>query len=154
MKSAFYALLAANLALGAWLLTHEPVGVLREPGRASQQVAAERFRLLSDADLEQMRRRAAAAEAQPSPSAAEAGLPQPDCIVIGDFASEAAARKFRGKLAEAGVAEARVAADPSDPKSRLRVSGIDAAVEARIQDLLKDRPKLELEHCIDKGGTR
>jgi len=156
MKTVLIVLLALNLTIGAWLLTYGPVDVLREPGRMNLQILPGQFKLLTDADLVQLRKRLASEESAagaPAASAESVELPQADCLLIGEFPSEAAARKMRSRIADLGLGD-KVSNDSSEAGSwRLRVTGVDASAEARIQHLLKDHPKLALEHCVGASGA-
>jgi hypothetical protein len=177
MKVLTLFLLAANLALGAWLLLEGPVDIVREPARAGLQIGADRLRVLSDADLARQRAQAertaasaaaalAAANAAPIAAAASGAavasvapidVPAAGCIEIGAFASEAAAARLRTRIATLGLGEhttMAIATNVPGPFVRLRVSGIDAAGEGRIQHVLKDFPKQELAHCIEGGVGR
>jgi hypothetical protein len=161
MKTLFFILLALNLALGAWLWLGGPVDEVREPTRVGLQVVPEQFRPLTDADLSRMRsqaEKAAAATANtqaqtPAPApVAPLDLPQTDCLLIVNFSSEAAARKLRTRLSESGVG-GLIAVETQNQKNRLRVTGSNAATEDRIQQALKEFPKLALEHCIGAPVT-
>lgn len=167
MKALFFLLLAVDAALGAWLVLGDPPDILREPERRGLQIEPERFHLLSDAQVAQMRRQAApAAAAQsvaPAPATTHAeapttdplpgALPSPACVEIGDFASEAAARKLRARLADI-VDEQRISTSTVDRTTRLRVTGVSAAMEARIQRVLKDFPRERLAHCAEAARAR
>jgi hypothetical protein len=209
MKRLFVLLLAANLALGAWLLLGDPVDMVREPARMALQIDPGRFHVLSDADAARLRTQAdaaaaagaAAAAAAPAPDSAPddaakaasdksasdrsandkagadspdaarpdapradraaadsahaepAGAPSPGCIELGDFASESAARKARARLAEIGPEE-HLSLSTSDKSTRLRMTGVDAALELKIQRVLKDFPRQRLSHCSDPAAAR
>jgi len=168
MKTFFSLLLAANVFLGAWLLLGEPVDSVREPGRMQLQIEPGRFRVLSDADFARLRgqaeRSAAAASATASAAAAAPAAPKADvplvadlpslsCVEIGNFPSEGAAKKARARLASLGLAD-KTSASTVNHATRLRVSGIDAAAEAKIQEILKDFPKQQLEHCAEVSSAR
>jgi hypothetical protein len=128
--------------------------MVREPGRIGLQVAPERFRSLTDADVARMHSQAesaaAAAALANAPAAAApppVELPQTDCVLIVNFTSESAARKLRARLSESGISDP-IAVESQDQKSRLRVNKVNAATEERIHQLLKEFPKLALEHCL------
>jgi hypothetical protein len=164
MKALFSLLLAANVFLGAWLLLGEPVDSVREPGRMQLQIEPGRFRVLSEADFARLRgqaERAAAAAAAlpvvPAPPKVDvpvvADLPSLSCVEIGDFPSEGAAKKTRARLATIGLAD-KTSMSTVNHATRLRVSGIDAAAEAKIHEILKDYPKEQLEHCAGVSSAR
>ncbi|SPE25662.1 exported hypothetical protein [Burkholderiales bacterium] len=160
MKAFFFLLLAANVLLGAWMLLGEPVDSVREPGRMQLQIEPGRFRVLSDADLARLRGQAernaaAAVAAAPVPKAdvAAAERPSVTCVEIGNFPSESAAKKARARLAAIGLAD-RTSASTVNHAMRLRVSGIDAATEAKIDEILKDYPKQQLEHCTEVSSAQ
>jgi len=206
MKRLFVLLLAANLALGAWLLLGDPVDMVREPERMALQIDPGRFHVLSDADAARLRTQAdaasaAAAAAAPAPGSAPddaskaggdtpakdkagadspdaaksdatspdapradraagdgaraepAAAPSPGCIELGDFASESAARKARARLAEIGPEE-HLSLSTSDKSARVRMTGVDAALELKIQRVLKDFPRQRLTHCSDPAAAR
>ena len=177
MKSLFLVLLIANLAAGAWLLLQEPVGVVREPGRMDLQVEQGRVQILSEAQVAKIKQKAdsdaaasadaaAAAASSSAPGAAPAAsatpaalataaveLPLASCIDIGPFASEGAARKFRARLATAGLSE-HLSTNTADKITRLHITGVDAAGEAQIHAILGDFPKQEITHCTDSPPAR
>ena len=150
MKTVFFLLLALNLAVGAWLWLGGPVDNVHEPARLGLQVAAEAFRPLSDADVVRLRSQAEKdSAAAAAASAAVAELPQTDCILISGFSSDGAARKLRARLADLGL-EQQVAVANDGDRVRLRVTAVDAPAEERIHKLLRDFPKLALEHCTGR----
>ncbi len=154
MKTLFATLLALNLSVGGWLLLYGPVNIVREPGRIGMQVVPEQFRLLSDADVARLRSQAdkeAAAMANGTAPAPTVDLPQTDCVLIPNL-SPATARKLRARLAEAGLSN-RITGESENQKDRLRITGIDEATEQRIHQVLKEFPKLNLEHCIGAAGA-
>jgi len=161
VKSVFFLLLAACLAVGAWTLLEGPVDVAREPARMGLQIEPARFHVLGEADLARMRAQAehaaatvAATGAPPvaaPPAAAPAAaveLPSASCVEIGVFAAEAAARKARTRLAALGIGE-HLSMTTTDHATRLHITGVDSALEARIHEVLKDFPKQELAHCVE-----
>jgi hypothetical protein len=103
MRTLFLILLALNLALFGWLrglFGTFPVSG-REPARLDRQVAAERIRVLTEAEVRQIERRAG--EAKVAAAVAAAALPADTtvgCVQIGDFASEAPLVRLRDKLSE------------------------------------------------------
>lgn len=99
MKLAFLLLVLANLALYAW--QQGVFGTLpdtgREPGRVAQQIAPERIRVLTPAEVEQLkakaREQAAAKQAQAVFSLAALDLASGQaCAEFGDFPINEAAR--------------------------------------------------------------
>lgn len=100
MKKLFLALLLVNVLLAAWLrgLFGAPGGG-REPGRLEQQVAAERIRVLTDREAQQIEKRAEAKPASPPglvPLQPEATVA---CVEIGEFVNDAQLARLRDKLA-------------------------------------------------------
>jgi len=93
-------LLMLNLALFGWLrgMFGERALSGREPARLELQIAAERIRVLTDRDVQQLRRRASdsGAATQIAAPAAEAS----QCVEIGDFTGDGALARFRARLAE------------------------------------------------------
>jgi len=178
MKTLFIVLLVANLTAGAWLLLQSPVGVVREPGRTELQIEPGRVRILGEAEVAKARQKAAidaaqsaaadpapgtpgaisgASPAAAAPAAATAAaspveVPQASCIELGPFASEAAARKIRARLAAAGLAD-HVSTSTNDKVTRLRITGVDDAGEAKVQLILRDFAKQELTHCSDAPAS-
>jgi phage-related tail fiber protein len=177
MKTAVLALVLANLVAGAWLLLGTPVDVVREPGRIDQQVNAAGLRVLTEAEFARKRDQAriesaaasapaanaaAAAAAPPAatpaaapvaPPAASVELPLASCIDIGPFASDPATRKFRTRLAAAGLGD-HLASGTVDKVTRLRITGADAAAETQVHLILRDFPKLEMSHCSEAPPAR
>jgi SPOR domain len=99
MKKLFLALLLVNVALFGWLRgTHSGTG--REPGRLDQQIAAERIRVLTDVEVDQLEKRAreakATAPAGPIPRQPEATVA---CVEIGEFVNDVQLDRLRDKLA-------------------------------------------------------
>ena len=163
MKAAFLALLLANMVAGAWLLLGTPVDVVREPGRVDLQVEPARLRVLTDAEFARKRDLAqseaiAAMEAKGAAAAAATAtaaipeMPLASCIDIGTFTSEAGARKLRTRLTAAGLGDRLSATTDSD--THLHLTGLDAASEAQIHQILRDFPKLEIVHCSDAAAAR
>lgn len=158
MKTLFFVLLVLNLALGGWLWLGGPVDTIREPGRLGLQVVPEAFKPLTDAELARMRGQAeheaalaaARTAAATAAAAAPTELPQGDCVLILNLSSEGAARKLRARLAEAGLGD-RIANESEF--HRLRVTGVDGAAEERIHQVLREYPKLALEHCLGARGA-
>jgi len=159
MKAFFLLLLIANAVLGAWLLLSGPLDETREPGRMDLQIEPNRFRLLSEADLAHMRSQAeraavaSAAAAAPKLDAAAVASPSVVCVEIGNFPSEALAKKALARLAAIGLSN-RTTASAVGRVTRLRVTGVDGATEARINEILKDYPKQRLEHCAQTANAR
>ncbi|HYB50017.1 MAG TPA: hypothetical protein VED47_02800 [Burkholderiaceae bacterium] len=159
MKSLLLALLTANAVVGAWLLLSGPLGVTREPQRMELQIAPNDLRVLNEADLARLRTQAerAAAASTPSPTPKPEPVPVETpslaCVEIGNFPSEASAKKARARLAAIGLSE-RTTLTTAAHATRLRVTGVDAATEARIDEILKDYPKQQLEHCKQAVGAR
>lgn len=166
MKALFFLLLTANVLVGAWLLLGEPVDSVREPGRLQLQIEAGRFHLLSDADLARTRQKAertaavaavaaaaAAAAATPRIEPPAANPPSSSCVEIGNFPSDSAAKKARARLAAIGLAD-RTSASTVNHLTRLRVTGVDPATEAQIDEILKDYPKQQLAHCAEAANVR
>jgi hypothetical protein len=164
MKALFVVLLTANVVVGAWLFLSGPVDVMREPARMDLQVDAGKIRLLSDAELARMRSQAErttstnAIPAAPKVEAPKVEAPAVQasstaCVEIGNFASEAAAKKARARLAAIGLSD-RTSANTAGRTIRLRVAGVDAATQARIDEILKDYPKQRLERCAEATSAR
>jgi len=151
MKPLFILLLLANLVAAAWLFLGDPVDMVREPGRLALQIDPARFHIVSDEEVARQRKRSeseAAANANVSTSApAPVDLPLAACVEIGGLSSEAAAKKMLARLASLGLGD-RTSILPGERNTRLRITGIDAAMEAQIHALLKDFPKQDLAHCI------
>jgi len=157
MKALFLALLAANFAIGIWLLLAGPMDTVREPGRVDLQIDPDRFHLLTDADLARLRgqaerKAAVAAGAAPRTDAPAANVAAASCVEIGDFPSDSAAGKVRGRLADIGLGD-RTSSITVDHATRLRISRLDAAAKMQIDKILKDSPKLQLERCADAQGA-
>src|SRR5271169_2619387 len=112
MRTLFLLLVLLNLALFGWLrgmFGAVPV-IGREPGRLDQQIAAERMRVLTDREVQQLRHRAgepsaAAAPVAVAPAAALAPEALAPCLQIGDFTSEAPLTRLRQKLSEFKLAD-------------------------------------------------
>lgn len=163
MKALFLLLLTANAFLGAWLFLGGPLDVVREPARMDLQIESNRFRLLSDADLARLRSQAERSAAASAAASAPVTTPRPDapaaqppllaCVEIGNFPSDGAAKKARARLAAIGLAD-RTSSSTVGRATRLRVTGVDAATEARIDEILKDYPKQRLEHCAETASAR
>ena len=159
MKALFVVLLTANAVVGAWLYLSGPLDEMREPARMDLQIDASKIRLLSDADLARMRSQAE----RPAPANATAAAPKLEtptveptstaCVEIGNFASEAAAKKARARLAAIGLSD-RTSANTVGRTTRLRVTGVDAITQVRIDEILKDFPKQRLEHCAETASAR
>lgn len=180
MRTFFVLLLAADLAIAAWLGFGTPPDMLREPGRVDLQIAPERFRILTDAELARRRQQSAAAATTAASTAASAAavavggnpmpatsanapvasrddatppdLPSPACVEIGDFAQEAAARKVRARLVEA-VPEEHISTTTVDKLTRLRVTAVTASIESRLDRILKDFPRQHLSHCAEPAAA-
>ncbi len=63
MKVLVVFLLVANIVAAAWISQRTPNDILREPGRMNAQLAADKFRLLTDADLVRLQKAGAKAQA-------------------------------------------------------------------------------------------
>jgi len=102
MRALFLTLLALNLALFA--LLHGWFGTVpvsgREPARLDQQIAAERIRVLTDREVQQLERHAGepAGSAATTPTLALDGAGS--CVQIGDFVGDGQLGRLREKLAE------------------------------------------------------
>jgi hypothetical protein len=96
---------------------------------------------------------AAPPASQPPAPAAALALPLASCIDIGSFASEAATRKIRTRLASAGLGE-RSAVLTVNNSTRLHITGVDAAGEAQIHLILHDFPKQEMSHCSEPPAPK
>ena len=68
-------LLVANIVAAAWISQRTPNDILREPGRMNAQIAADKFRLLTDADLNHLQKAAEAAAKAQAAAAAQAAVP-------------------------------------------------------------------------------
>jgi len=161
MKSFLTLLLLCNLAAAAWILLEPPVDVVRETARSEQQIAPGSFHLLSDAEVAQRRaeaeRKAAAAAAAASAAAASAttvpaDLPLASCVDILGFSSEPATKKLRARLAAANLV-ARVDSASGDKPLHLRLTGLDGPAELQVHAMLKDFPRLELNHCSEAPAS-
>lgn len=159
MKALFVVLLTANVVVGAWLFLSGPLDVLREPARMQLQIDADKIRLLSEADLTRMRSQAERTAAANAPTAAPklemppVEPPSTACLEIGNFPSEAIAKKARARLAAVGLSD-RTSANTAGHTIRLRVTGVDATAQARINEILKDYPKQRLERCSETANAR
>jgi hypothetical protein len=166
MRTLFLLLLLLNLALFAWL--HAWFGAFpvrgREPTRLDQQIAAERIRVLTDREVQQLERRAgeaarAAATTQP---AADAAGP---CLQIGEFVGEAQLAHLREKLSETRLVDrtsvrsreltgwyqvylppAKSLADAEQRAAQLHAQG--------LRDVLVLREEGELRYAISLGWFR
>jgi cell division protein FtsN len=102
-------LLLLNLALFGWVkgLFGTSSGHGHEAGRLDQQIAAERIRVLTDPEIQQLRRRAA--ESKPAPAPVAPAAPPLDssisCVEIGDFSSDGQLVRLRERLAELKLAD-------------------------------------------------
>lgn len=161
MRTLFLLLLLLNLALFGWLrgmFGTFPAGG-HEPGRLDRQVAPDRIRLLTEQDVQQLQRRAAAAPSAAAPEAA------PACLEIGDFASEGQLERLRGKLAALKLSDraseltqenpgwyrvylppAKSLAEAEDRAAQLREQG--------VRDLLILRDEGTLRYAIALGSFR
>ncbi len=146
MRTLFLLLVVGNLAAAAWLFLGDPVDMVREPGRLALQIEPERFHVRSEQDVQ--RQRASAEKEAASAAAALAEAPAVECVEIGIFPTDAAAHKLQLRLAALGLAE-RVTAVSADHGVRLRVTGLDPAIEVQIDAILRDFPKQELAHCVE-----
>ena len=99
MRAAVLLLVLANLVLFAWqhgyLGEWTPAG--REPARLAQQIEPQAIRVLSETELRQLRKSAA-------PTATGDRVAASDCMELGDFAPEVAAR-VRAQLDAAALGD-------------------------------------------------
>ena len=97
MRKLFLALLLLNLALFGWLrgLFGTPSGG-REPARLEQQIAADRIRVLTEREVQEVEKRASEKKAAAAPPAEAAA----SCVEFGEFTGEAQLARLREKLAE------------------------------------------------------
>src|SRR5258708_29570921 len=103
MRTLLLVLLMLNLALFAWVRGTFGGGPLsgREPSRLEQQIAAERIRVLTERDVQQLEKRAS--ETKLAAAAPGAALPLDatiSCMEIGEFVGDAQLERLRDKLAE------------------------------------------------------
>ena len=100
MRKLFLALLLLNLALFGWLrgLFGTPTGG-REPARLEQQIAADRIRVLTDQEVQEVEKRASEKKAAAAPPEAVS------CVELGEFTGEAQLGRLREKLAELKLAD-------------------------------------------------
>jgi hypothetical protein len=106
MRALVLSLFLLNLALFGWL--RGMFGVFpsagREPGRLDQQIAPDRVRVLTDREVQQLRRRANETSATPPAVAPPPVAPAPDfagaCVEIGDFSGDGVLPRLREKLTE------------------------------------------------------
>jgi cell division septation protein DedD len=144
MRTLALLLLMLDLALLGWLRgmfgTAPSSG--REPGRLEQQMAADRIRVLTDHDVQQLRHRAAdagtAASAPPTASstasatasaiaASEAG----SCVEVGDFAGDGALVRFRDRLSDFKLNEKTVEQAQESPGwYAVTMAGLKARADA------------------------
>jgi hypothetical protein len=125
MRLLLLLLVLFNLALFGWLRgmfgTVPVIG--REPGRLDQQIAAERIRVLTDREVQQLRRRAGESSPAAAPAAAPVAVapapapvavaPAPalarealaPCLEIGDFTADGPLNRLRAKLTEFKLAD-------------------------------------------------
>jgi SPOR domain len=100
MRQLFLVLLLLNMVLFGWLRGWFGQSVSgREPGRVDQQIAAERIRVLTDQEVQQIERRARDAKAAPAPAAPIAADSTVACVEIGEFANDAQLARLRDRLA-------------------------------------------------------
>ena len=106
MRALLLSLLLLNLALFFWL--RGMFGALpsagHEPARLDQQIAPERIRVLTDLEVQQLKRRAreSSAAAAPVIAAADSAV---SCLEIGDFAGDGLLARLRQKLTELKLAD-------------------------------------------------
>jgi hypothetical protein len=176
MRVAALLLFMLNLALFGWLrgMFGQFPSEGHEPGRLDQQLGAERIRVLSDRDLQQLRRRAsdatppaAAATAPASPnvantssattapvvSGASNASDASACLEIGQFAGDAALLRFRDRLAETKLADkATEHAQELAGWYAVTVPGLKSRADAerRVEDL---RALGERDALIEQTGT-
>ncbi len=75
MKVLVVLLLVANVVAAAWISQRTPNDILREPERMTAQIAADKFRLLTDADLARLQKAAEAEAKARAAAAAQAAAP-------------------------------------------------------------------------------
>jgi hypothetical protein len=167
MRALLLSLLAINLALFAWL--HGWFGAVpvsgREPSRLDQQVAAERIRVLTDREVQQLERRASEASAAAATAAAAPREGAASCVQIGEFAGEAQLARLREKLAEMRLAD-RASEQSREvpgwylvylPSARSLTEAEQRADQLRAQgvrELLVLKEEGELRYAIGLGSFR
>jgi hypothetical protein len=107
MRKIFIGLVVLNLVLFAWLRgwfgTYPVSG--REPARLEQQIAAERIRVVTDSEVQQLERRARDTKAAPPSATASSPESVASCLETGEFSSDAQLVRLRDKLAELKLAD-------------------------------------------------
>ncbi len=167
MRAAFLTLLMLNLALYGWL--HGLFGNYpasgREASRLDQQIAAERIRVLTEGEVQQLEKRAGEAKANAAATAAAASEAPASCTQIGDFVSDAQLARLRQRLTEMKLADraseqsrdlpgwyrvylppARSLADAEQRAAQLRSQG--------VRDLLVLQDDRDLRFAIVLGSFR
>ena len=142
MKSFAILLILANAAIAAWLALFGPLEQTREPSRLSLQIAADRFHLASDADIDRQR----AAQAPDPARPATIDLPRADCLVINGFSSAAMAHRVLSRL-NAQIAGLHATPD-KDEATELRIEAVSGAEELAVQKILADFPRVSMAHCL------
>jgi len=104
MRMVVLVLFLLDLALFGWLrgMFGAFPAAGREPGRLDKQLAPERIRVLTDHEVQQLRRRASEASAARAATPLEATA---SCVEIGDFAGDGVLARLREKLAEMRLAD-------------------------------------------------
>ncbi|HUD24466.1 MAG TPA: SPOR domain-containing protein [Burkholderiaceae bacterium] len=168
MRAVLLSLLLLNLALYAWL--HGWFGTVpvsgREPSRLEQQVAAERIRVLTDREVQQLERRAGdAAGAAAATASALAQDVAGSCVQIGEFVNDAQLARLREKLAEMKLVD-RAAEQSKElpgwyqvylPPARSLTEAEQRADQLRAQgvrELLVMKEEGELRYSIGLGAFR
>jgi hypothetical protein len=101
MRQLFLVLLLLNMVLFAWLhgMFGRPVSG-REPGRLDQQIAADRIRVLTEREVQQVEKRAGDTKVASAPGVAPPPVDTtPSCVEIGEFANDAQLARLRERLA-------------------------------------------------------
>ena len=135
MKLAFLLLVLVNLLLFAW--QQGALGRLgesgREPERVARQIEPERFRVLTEADVRELRERAAQGSAPLDLDAAQA------CLEFGDFPAADAARfeNMLASLAPGAKVESRSVEAPGWYMVYLPPYKTAAEAERRAEELRK-----------------
>jgi hypothetical protein len=149
MKLAFLLLVLANLLLFAW--QQDVFGRYsergREPARLERQIEPERFRVLSEGEVKQLRARAEEPRAANTPNLAQA------CVDFGDFATADAARAEAALAAVGLKATARTVELPGFWIVYLAPAGTRAEAERRAANL-RGLGVVDLLVVTDEGPLR
>jgi hypothetical protein len=160
MKLAFLLLVLVNLLLFAW--QQGAFGRLgeggREPERVERQIEPERFRVLTETDVQELRERATQGSAPLDLNLAQA------CVEFGDFSAGDAARveKMLAALAPGVKVEPRAVEAPGWymvylPPHKTRAEAESRAEELRrlgVKDLLVTSENAPLKFAISLGSFR